>query len=174
MPFAIFQMILLTVLSYAPTFMQQQGMSAARSGLVSTLPMLLAIISSTVFGMIADKTQRCKPLYLMGMLVMGPCALVLLSTTGPLMWVAVVVMGLFAMGTPAVIVTAYPKILGRPGLLSIGMGVLLLAQSLGQFLGTFVSSNLLGPDLSGWAICGVVTMLLGFFGSVLVGFCKFK
>lgn len=173
-PFALFQMMLLTVLSYTPSFMQQQGMDATMSGLISTLPMLLAILSSTAFGAIADKTQRCKPLCVIGMLVMGPCAFVMLNTTGSLMWVAVVIMGLLAMGTPAVFVTAYPRILGNPALLSVGMGVLLLMQSVGQFLGTFVSSNLLGPDLSGWFVCGLVTMVLGFVGTVSIAFCRFK
>ena len=44
--FGVFQILLLSVLSYAPTAMQQQGMDASLSGFASTLPMLLAIVSS--------------------------------------------------------------------------------------------------------------------------------
>lgn len=173
-PFAVFQMVLLTILSYAPTALQQQGMSPTLSGVVSTLPMLLAIVSSIVFGVISDRTGRCKPLCLAGMLVLGPSCLIMLNCTGPIMWVALVVMGLLAMGVPTMFVAAYPKVLDDPGMMSIGMGVLLLVQSLGQFLGTAVSSALLGPAIDQWMLCGVVTMILGLVATASVAACRFR
>lgn len=173
-PFAIFQMVLLTILSYAPTALQQQGMSPTLSGLVSTLPMLLAVISSIAFGAISDRMGRCKPLCIIGMLVLGPCCFIMLNMYGPVMWVALVVMGLLAMGTPTVFVAAYPTVLGKPELMSIGMGVLLLVQSLGQFLGTAVSSALLGPSLDQWMLCGGVACALALLGTLSVAVCKFR
>lgn len=174
LPFAIFQMVLLTILSYAPTALQQQGMSPAQSGIVSTLPMMLAIISSVAFGAISDRMGRCKPLCILGMLVLGPCCFIMLNFSGPVMWVALVVMGLLAMGTPTVFVAAYPTVLARPELMSIGMGVLLLVQSLGQFLGTAVSSALLGPALDQWMLCGTVAMALALIGTLSVALSRFR
>ena len=104
---------------------------------------------------------------------MAPCTWLLLTTTGPVMWVAAVVMGLFAMGAPTVVVAAYPRVLGKPELLGVGMGVLLLVQSLGQFLGSFVPSLLLGPDLTQWALCGAVLCAAGLAGAALVAACRF-
>lgn len=173
-PFAVFQMVLLTILSYAPTALQQQGMSPTLSGVVSTLPMLLAVISSVAFGAISDRMGRCKPLCIIGMAVLGPCCLVMLNFYGPIMWVALVVMGLLAMGTPTVFIAAYPTVLGKPELMSIGMGVLLLVQSLGQFLGTAVSSALLGPSIDQWMLCGSVTCALALIGTVCIAICKFR
>ena len=173
-PFAVFQMVLLTILSYAPTALQQQGMSPTLSGVVSTLPMLLAVISSVAFGAISDRMGRCKPLCIIGMLVLGPCCLIMLNFYGPIMWVALVVMGLLAMGTPTVFIAAYPTVLGKPELMSIGMGVLLLVQSLGQFLGTAVSSALLGPSIDQWMLCGTVTCILGLVGTASIALCKFR
>ncbi len=172
-PFALFQMLLLSVLSFAPTAMQQRGAGAVESGFASTLPMLLAIVSSLAFGRLSDRFGRNKPLYLTGMLAMAPCALLLLTTTGPVMWAAAVAMGLFAMGAPTVVVAAYPRMLGKPELLGVGMGVLLLVQSLGQFLGSFVPSLLLGPDLTQWALCGAVLCAAGLAGAALVIACRF-
>ena len=171
--FALFQMLLLGVLSFAPTAMQQRGVGVVESGFASTLPMLLAIVSSLAFGRLSDRFGRNKPLYLAGMLAMAPCTWLLLTTTGPVMWVAAVVMGLFAMGAPTVVVAAYPRVLGKPGLLGVGMGVLLLVQSLGQFLGSFVPSLLLGPDLTQWALCGAVLCAAGLAGAALVAACRF-
>lgn len=173
-PFAIFQLVLLTILSYSPVSLQQQGMSAALSGVVSTLPMLLAIISSIAFGAISDKMGRCKPLCILGMLLLGPCCYIMLNCSGPTMWAALVIMGLTSMGTPTVFVAAYPTVLGKPELMSVGMGVLLLVQSLGQFLGTFVSSVLLGPSLDQWFLCGTVACALALAGTLCVVVCKFR
>lgn len=53
------------------------------------------------------------------------------------------------------------------------MGVLLLVQSLGQFLGSFVPSLLLGPDLTQWALCGAVLCAAGLVGAALVAACRF-
>lgn len=174
-PFAVFQILILSTLSFSPTAMQQQGMDGSLSGFVSTLPMLLAIFSSIGFGAISDKLQRRKPLYLLGLIVMAVGTFVMLTAAiGPTIWIAAVVMGLLAMGTPAIVVAAYPYILGKPELLAVGMGVLLLVQSFGQFLGTFLPSLLLGPDLSRWMLCGGVLLALGLGSTLFVVFCRFR
>jgi len=137
-PFAVFQIMLLCVLSYAPTAMQQNGMDATTSGFVSTLPMLLAVISSTAFGVISDKIHKCKPLILVGLFAMTITTPFMLTQVGIYLWVAVVIMGLFAMGVPTAFISAYPSILGDPRLLSEGMGVFMLVQSIGQFFGSLL------------------------------------
>lgn len=172
--FLVFNLTLLAVLAFAPTFMQQQGVDPTLSGFISTLPMLLAVISSPVFGALSDKLGRCKPLYLIAMLVMGPCTLILLTQTGPLMWVGAIVMGLIGLGGPVMCLTSYIHVLGRPQLMSIGMGVLMLVQSLGQFLGTWLTPMLLGADMSGWMFTGIVMCVIGFIGTGALALCKFK
>lgn len=173
-PFAVFQVLLLAVLSFAPTALQQQGMDPAMSGLVSTVPMLLAVISSIAFGAISDKTHRCKPLLLAGVIAMAVCTPIMLTMNGPVMWAALVVMGLVAMGTPTVVIAAYPQVLGDPRRLTVGMGVLMLVQSLGQFLGSLVPSMLLGPAISNWVLCGIVLCAAGLAAAACVVICKFK
>lgn len=172
--FLVFNMTLLAVLGFAPTFMQMQGVDPTLSGFISTLPMLLAVVSSPLFGSLSDKLGRCKPLYLASLAVMGPCTLLLLTQTGPLMWVGAVVMGLVGLGGPVMCLTSYMHVLGRPELMSIGMGVLMLVQSLGQFLGTWLTPLLLGADMSGWMFAGTVMCVLGFVGTAALAFCKFK
>lgn len=172
--FLVFNMTLLAVLGFAPTFMQAQGVDPTLSGFISTLPMLLAVISSPLFGSLSDKMGRCKPLYLASLAVMGPCTLLLLTQTGPLMWVGAIVMGLVGLGGPVMCLTSYVHVLGRPELMSIGMGVLMLVQSLGQFLGTWLTPILLGADMSGWMFAGTVMCVLGFVGTAALALCKFK
>lgn len=173
-PFAVFQIMLLAVLSFAPTALQQRGMDPALSGLVSTIPMLLAVVSSIAFGAISDKTHRCKPLFIAGVAAMTICTPLMLTMDGLVMWIALVVMGLVAMGTPAIVVAAYPQILGNPRMLTIGMGVLTLVQSLGQFLGSLVPSMLLGPSISQWALCAGALFAMGLAATACSIACRFR
>ena len=172
--FLVFNMTLMAVLGFSPTFMQQQGVDPTLSGFISTLPMLLAVISSPLFGSLSDKMGRCKPLYLIALVVMGPCSFLLLTQTGPLMWVGAIVMGLVGLGGPVMCLTSYINVLGRPELMSIGMGVLMLVQSLGQFLGTWLVPMLLGPAMTEWMFAGGVMCVIGLVGTAALACCKFK
>ena len=172
--FLLFNMVLLAMLSFSPTGMQIQGIDPTLSGFLSTLPMLLAVISSPLFGSLSDKLGRCKPLYIIALLSMGPCAFLLLTGTGMQLWIGAVIMGLVGMGVPVICLTAYPKVLGKPELMSIGMGFLMLIQSLGQFLGTFVSPMLLGSSGDQWMTLGIVMCVLGLVGTACIALCKFK
>lgn len=174
MGFAIFNICLLAILSYVPTILQMQGFGATLSGFISTLPMLLSIVSSPLFGALSDRLGRCKPLLLTSMAVIGPCSFILYTNTGLLMWVAVFVMGLVGMGTVGLSLASYMKILPRPELVSIGMGVMVLVQGVGQFLGTYTVQGLLGPSLTNWFTAGVVIMILGLVGTGSIALCRFR
>ena len=172
--FAAFQILLLSVLTYAPTALQQRGMSPAMSGFVSTLPQLISIFTAIAFGAIADAIHRTKPLVIIGMIAMAICAPAALVTDIPVLWVILVAMGLLAMGVPTVVMAAYPKLLADPSKLTVGMGVMMLVQSLGQFLGSLIPSIVLGPDLSNWTVCSIVLFLLGLAATACFVASKFK
>ena len=172
--FLCYNMTLLAVLSFSPTWLQSQGMDATLSGFVSTLPMLLACVSSTVFGVLSDKMGRCKPLYIIASLAMGPCAFLLLATTGAGVWAGAILMGLIGLGGPVMCLTSYIDVLGKPQLMSIGMGFLMLVQSLGQFLGSFVPPMLLGPAGDQWMTLGIAMCVVGFIGTGAIALCRFK
>lgn len=54
------------------------------------------------------------------------------------------------------------------------MGVLMLVQSLGQFLGTFLSPLLLGAGGDAWMTLDVAMLIIGLVGTGIVALCKFK
>lgn len=172
--FAVFNICLLAVLSFVPTILQMQGFDQTLSGFISTAPMLLSIVSSPLVGALSDRVGRCKPFLVAAMLVMGPCTFLLYTNTGTAMWVAVVVMGLVGMGGIGMFLSAYSKLLARPELASIGMGVMIMVQGAGQFLGTFLVQMLLGSDLSNWFFAGTVLMILGLMGTVSLALCRMR
>lgn len=172
--FAVFNICLLAVLSFVPTILQMQDFDPTLSGFISTAPMLLSVVSSPLFGVVSDRIGRCKPLLVAAMLVMGPCTFLMYTNTGALLWVAVFVMGLVGMGGVGMFLSGFTKLLPRPELASIGMGVMVTVQGLGQFLGTFLVQALLGPVLANWVFAGLILMILGFLGTGALLLCRMK
>lgn len=169
--FLMFNMVLISMLTYSPTFLQGEGMDPTLSGFASTLPMLLAVVTSPLFGVLADKTGRIKLLQVVSMLAMGPCACVLLTTASPALWVAAVVMGLVGLGAPTMFLITYPLSVSKVELMPIAMGLLVMVQSLGQFLGALVAPMVLA---GGWMALGLFVMVLGLVGTGLLALARMK
>lgn len=172
--FSTFNVCLLAVLAYVPTILQSQGVDPTLSGLISTAPMLLSVASSPFFGALSDRAGRCKPLLVAACAVMGPCTFLLYTETGALLWAAVAVMGLVGMGGVGLFLSGFVKLLPRPEFASLGMGVMVTVQGIGQFLGTFLVQMLLGPDLGNVFFAGVVLMGLGLLGTLLLVLCRLR
>ena len=66
------------------------------------------------------------------------------------------------------------KLIPRPDLSPIGMGMLVTFQGVGQFLGTFLVQMLLGPQLTEWWFAGMVLMFMGLAGTALIALCKLR
>lgn len=172
--YLVFNYEILAVLSYTPTFLQSQGMNASLSGFASSLPGLLAIVSAIVFGFLIDKTGRTKIFYVIATAAAAPATFFMLTQSGPLLWLGAALMGLIGYGIPVACLTSLPQIAGRSEMMPAAMGVLMLVQCLGEFLGSLVTPMLLGPDMTNWMFCGVVTGIVGLLAAVAMMVCKIK
>lgn len=172
--FIAFNICLLAVLSLVPSILQMRGMDVSLSGFVSTLPMIISVASSPFFGMLSDKTGKTKWLLVFCLLFLGPCTFVLYNFEGAVMWAGAVVMGVIGMGTTGLMITAFMKVISRPELATIGMGVLICVQGIGQFLGTFLVQGLLGPSFENALLAGSVVMVIGLVGTLCTALCKMR
>ncbi len=172
--FILIQIMILGTINYSPTFLQQNGLNANLSGIISTLPMLLAVLASVAFGAIADKTGKFKLIYLVGYGSMCVGTFLMFAGTGFELWTGVVIMGLLGMGSPAIALAAFPQMLRSPSLVSIGMGVMIVAQCFGQFLGTVIPSFALGEALSNWTLMQFSVVGFGLAGFICAALCSFK
>ena len=172
--FLVFNVEILAVLSYAPTFLQQQGMNASLSGFASSLPGLLAIVSSLAYGKLIDRTGRTKVFYLLALAVSAPATMLMLTQSGPLLWVGAAGVGLVGYAIPVACLTALPQIAGSKEMMPAAMGVFTLVQCLGEFLGSLVTPMLLGPAMDQWLFCGVVMLVFGLAGALAMAACKIK
>lgn len=173
-PYVCFNVLIGVTLSFSPTFMQSQGMSAAQSGMVITVTVGIALVSCIIFGMLVDRFGRCKPLYVIALLAMGPAAYLLTSSTGIGMWVGAALLGCLGMSASAVCPTAFVRILNDPALLGVGMGVLKLMQCLGQTIGNYGVPALLGPAMSNWPLVAIVSLVIGLIGAACMMLCKYR
>lgn len=172
--YLVFNIEILAVLSYTPTFLQQSGMDASLSGFASSLPGLLAIASSPLFGKIADRTGKTKPLYLVALAASIPATFLMMTQSGPLLWVGALLMGLVGYGVPVLSLTALPQIAGSKALMPTMVGLFMLVQSLGEFLGSFLVPILLGPAMAEWTFCAAVVSATSALGVVALALCRFK
>ena len=172
--YLVFNIEILAVLSYTPTFLQQSGMDASLSGFASSLPGLLVIASSPLFGKIADRTGRTKPLYLVALAASIPATFLMMTQSGPLLWVGALLMGLVGYGVPVLSLTALPQIAGSKALMPAMVGLFMLVQSLGEFLGSFLVPILLGPAMTEWTFCAAVVSATSALGVVALALCRFK
>lgn len=173
-PYVCYNVIVAVSLSFTPTFMQSQGMTATESGMVLTTITAIALVSCIGVGVLVDRFKRCKPFYMIGLLVMGPATYLLCTTTGVGMWVGAIAVGLLVMPVSAVCPTAFVRILDCPAMLGVGMGVLKLMQCLGQTIGNYGVPVLLGADMSNWLLVAVVSVAVSLVGAAGMLFCKYR
>ncbi len=172
--YLVFNIEILAVLSYTPTMLQGQGMDASLSGFAASLPGLLAAVSSPVFGKVIDRTGKTKPYYLIGLAVSAPATLLMLTQAGPLLWIGAFAIGLVGYAIPVCTLTSLPQLAGSKELLPTAMGVLMLVQCFGEFLGSLVTPMLLGPSGTDWMFCGIVMCVVGITGAIALLLVKFK
>jgi len=172
--FVAFNITLLAVLGMLPSVLQLRGMDPTLSGFVTTLPMLISIVSGIAFGNLLDKTGKLKFLLVLTVGFLGPCTFIMYTQEGILMWVGAVLMGVIGLGSVGLMIAGFLHTLEYPELATIGMGVLVTVQGLGQFLGTFLVQALLGPQLDNVFLAGGFVMVFGLVGALCLALCRYK
>ena len=120
------------------------------------MPGLLAIVSSPLFGGFADKTGRTKPFYLFALAMSIPTTFLMVTQSGPLLWVGAFLMGFVGYGVSVLSLTALPQIVGSKALMPAMVGLFMLVQNLGEFLESVLVPLLLGPAMVEWVFCAAV------------------
>ena len=174
--FLAFNLIMLAILGMLPSVLQlpEKGFTLQESGFATTLPSLISLVSTPLIGALAGRVGHVKQLLIITMSALGPCVFVMYTQTGLAFWIAAVVLGVMGLACIGLLIAAWIEVIPNPQLVSKGMGVLTLVQCTGQFLGTFLIQLLLGSDFSQWLLAGVVLGAIGIFGTIVMGFVRFK
>lgn len=172
--FAVYNLMVSAVVSYLPTVLQIQGYEASLSGLISTIPMLISILSAPLLGIASDRLKRVKPLMSGAMLVLVLCAPLMFVVTGWQLWAVAIFCGVFGTSGAGLVMTALLATLPRVEVVPIALGIFSTMQALGMFLGSFLVPMLLGPDLMNWNFTALVLLIIGLAGFVCSILCKYR
>ena len=83
-------------------------------------------------------------------------------------------MGLVGMGGIGMFLSGYASLVPDPALAAGSMGVMILVQGVGQFLGSYLVQMLLGAQLTQWLFAGGVLMALGLAGAAALLLCRLR
>ena len=172
--FLVFNMTLMAVLSFGPTFMQQQGVDPTLSGFISTLPMLLAVISSPLFGALSDKLGLVQAAVSGFAVRHGPLHADPVDPDGALDAGRRHRHGPGRLGRAGHVPDLVHQCSGSPRAHVHRHGRAHADSEPWAVPGHVAGSLLLGPDVSAWMFTGIVMCVIGFAGTAAVALCKFK
>ncbi|HEX3011251.1 MAG TPA: MFS transporter [Syntrophomonadaceae bacterium] len=172
--FLIFNAILMAVLVFAPTFLTSNGVSVTTAGFATSIPMLLALVSSPIFGKLSDIIGSRKKLYLIALMAMGIGSGMMFSSTGAVMYVGAVILGLVGLGTPAMALSSIGEIVQKPELAGMGMGLIMTCQGVGMFVGSMIMPYLLKLTGENWTTAGWILLPIALVSVIIAAMAKFK
>jgi MFS family permease len=170
--FSVFCMILMAILAFSPTVLISNGVSITTAAFVTSLPMILSLIASPFFGVMVDKFGKKKRLYLLTLLAMGPAAVMIFTSTGPLMYGGIFLLGLVGMGLPPVAVASIGSVIKKPEFASVSMGLFMLFQNAGFFFGTVLMPYFLKFAGGSWAGAGMILLPICLLGVGIAAMIK--
>jgi MFS family permease len=173
--FGLFNLVFLATLSFVPDFLETSGLlGKSAAAFVATLPMLICLISLPVFGKVSDMIQSRKKPLMLALAVLGPAAALMYSTNIALVYLGAVLLGAIGMGVPAIILNSVGQVVASPELVGPGMGLMMIFQNVGMFLGTLIFMPLVGMAGGSFPTAGLVLIPIAVVALIFVLMAKLK
>jgi nitrate/nitrite transporter NarK len=172
--FLCFSISLLAMLSYLPSVLQIKNFSVQMSAVPTSIMQTISLVSVPLYGALSDKTGRSKLLLIVTFFVFGIGVALMFLTTGAALWVTSVVQGALGFGCVGLFLVGWGKVLPRPELMSLGMGVFILVQCLGQFIGSWAIQMVLGPGLDQTLPTAIALIAVCVVGTACLAASRFK
>jgi predicted MFS family arabinose efflux permease len=172
--FAIFNLLLLAVLTFLPGHAVQSGlMGVAEASFVATIPMIGCLIGSPIIGKLSESYGR-KGLYLISLVASGAGTVLTFASSRPIVYAGVILFGLVGLGAPGMIMGAVSGLVDTPDQEGAGMGILITLQNFGMFLGTSIFLPILAFCSGDYFSTGLALAGIAVAGVVLAGLTKMK
>ena len=148
-----------TVNTFFPTFLQMEhGMDMAAAGFITSVITFMNIICSMAAGVISDKLGTRKWCIVGALVILTIACWFLFSfTSDSMMWIAIVLCGLFPPFVSTCATAAVPEIIPNKENQGTGMAMLGFSSSIGSFVGG-VALGWLVPSM-GWSMGSHVLLI---------------
>ncbi|BAE86570.1 MFS transporter [Desulfitobacterium hafniense] len=173
--FSLFNLVFMATLSFVPAFLETSGMMGkSAAAFVTTLPMIICMVSLPIFGKVSDIIGSLKKPLLVSLVVLGPSVAMMFSTNISLVYIGAVLFGAIGMGVPAMILSSVGQVVESPELAGPGMGLMMIFQNLGMFLGTLVFMPIVGMMGGNFTSAGLVLIPIAVVALLFALFAKLK
>lgn len=173
--FSTFNLAFMALLSFVPMYLEQSGMmTKSAAALVCTVPMILSIACSIIFGKLSDMLHTRKKLLIVALASLIPSLYLMFSSSVPMVWVGGIFLGLIAMGVPAMVLSSVGEVVESPELVGPGMGLVMVFQGLGQFIGTAIFMPIAGMFGGNMPMAAYSMIVFAVLGIIFALMAKFK
>lgn len=169
-----FNLLNFAVMSYGPSYLQGTGMDPTLSGVVTTIPMIMSIATGPIGGAFIDRFGHPKALILFALAANAATTFMLFTTTGAMVWVAVVLMGLFATMTFVATLSSLGLVVRPEASYSSAVSVYMFVQVAGELAAGILSPLLLGPGLSDWGVFALAWGVVGCIGVLAAALTRIR
>jgi len=168
--FACFNLALVSVGTYYPTFLNQvRGYSLGQAAFVSSITTILVLFSAPAAGWVSDRIGSRRLVFSLPFLVIAVLMIFPFRVTGWQIVAILVAQGLLAGAIPTATFAAVSEIMRKPEWAGLGLAVVLIGQNLGQLLGPLLFGVIV--ERLSWATAGYLMIpfcLIGFISGWMV------
>jgi predicted MFS family arabinose efflux permease len=168
--FACFNLALLSVATYYPTFLNQvRGYSLGQAAFISSITTIVVLFFAPVAGWVSDRIGSRRLVFSLPFLIVAGMLIFPFRVTGWQIIALLVAQGIIVGAIPTATFAAVSEVMRKPEWAGLGLAVVLLGQNLGSLLGPILFGQIV--QNSGWLIAGYLMIpfcLLGFISGWMV------
>jgi MFS family permease len=171
--FGCYNLVVLALLSFLPSFLQEQRQYTAEvAGLVTALVMAASIIFGPLGGYISDRLGKRKLMILIPYILMTLTLLIPFTISGWMIPTWMIVFGIFGGPLAPVLLATVPEVAPKPQLIGIGMSVAAVGQNVGMYIGPKLFPRI--QVAQGWEAAGYWMIPICVVGIVATLFIKVR
>lgn len=168
--FACFNLALLSVATYYPTFLNQvRGYSLGQAAFISSITTIVVLFFAPVAGWVSDRIGSRRLVFSLPFLAVAVLLLFPFRVTGWQIIALMVIQGIIVGAIPTATFAAVSEVMQKPEWTGLGLAAVLIGQNLGSLLGPILFGQIV--ERSGWMMAGYMMIpfcLLGFLSGWMV------
>lgn len=168
--FACFNLALLSVATYYPTFLNQvRGYPLTQAAFISSITTIVVLVFAPVAGWISDRIGSRRLVFSLPFLAIAVLLIFPFRVTGWQIIAILVLQGVLVGAIPTATFAAVSEVMRKPEWAGLGLAVVLIGQNIGSLLGPILFGQIV--ETSGWLIAGYMMIpfcLLGFISGWMV------
>jgi MFS family permease len=168
--FACFNLALLSVATYYPTFLKQvRGYSLGQAAFISSIPTIVILFFAPIAGWVSDRIGSRRLVFSLPFLAVALLLIFPFRVTGWQIIALMLIQGMIVGAIPTATFAAVSEVMQKPEWTGLGLAAILIGQNLGSLVGPILFGQIV--ESSGWMIAGYMMIpfcLIGFISGWMV------